>query len=351
VNATDGRGAASDPPRPVVWHVGRRGEVAGGMTQVVNGYVQWPFERVDVRVISSRDGSKGARGMALFLSAAWAVMRIRDRSRNVFVVHLSQGGSFLREGILLRLAHARGFGTIAHLHGSSFVAFAQRKPGLVGRVLGAADRVIALSDATRDEVCRYVAPANVVLVPNAVPSGERRPKEQRLVFGGSVSYRKGVDVLSKAWEGLDHRGWVLDIAGPIADPEVLPEGLTDVVVHGPLDHARLMGLLETSAIAVLPSRDEAMPMFILEALGRDNCVIATTVGGIPAVLGDGAGLLVAPGDAAALADALDTVIASPDTLAATARRGRLRFDQEFSAEAVYPLVEKTWLGVLPGSAA
>lgn len=349
MNAGDGRGAPSALPRPVVWHVGRSGEVAGGMTQVVNGYVRWPFEHVDVRVVSSRDGSKGVRGMALFLSAIRAVMRIRDRSRNIFVVHLSQGGSFLREGILLRLAHARGFGTIAHLHGSSFVAFAQRKPRLVGRVLSAADKIIALSEATRDEVCRHVDPGTVVLVPNAVPSGTPRPKERRIVFGGSVSYRKGVDVLSKAWESVDHRGWILDIAGPIADPEVLPEGLTDVVVHGPLDHARLMVLLETSAIAVLPSRDEAMPMFILEALGRDNCVIATTVGGIPSVLGDGAGLLVAPGDAAALADAFDAVLMSPDTLASTARRGRQRFDQEFSAEAVYPLVEKTWLGVLPES--
>lgn len=344
-------GASGAVGRPTVWHVGRTGEVAGGMTQVVNGYVRWSFENVDVKVITSRDGSHGLRGLRLFLGALVASLRLKDRARDVVVVHLSQGGSFVREGLLLRLAHARGFGTVAQLHGSSFVDFAGRKPRLVATVLRAADKVLVLSEATRAEAARHTDPDTVVIVPNAVPRGTPRPKERRVVFGGAVSHRKGVDVLAQAWQRLAPEGWALDVAGPVTDPGVLPDGVPGVVAHGSLEHARLMELLEVASVAVLPSRDEAMPMFILEALARDACVVATTVGGIPAVLADGAGLLVEPGDVDGLVAALATATGSDEARAATVARGRRRFDEEFAAEAVYPQVEALWLSVLPGRAA
>ncbi|OMQ15677.1 hypothetical protein A7K94_0207840 [Modestobacter sp. VKM Ac-2676] len=54
-----------------------------------------------------------------------------------------------------------------------------------------------------------------------------------------------------------------------------------------------------------------MPMFILEAMARGNCVVATDVGGVAAVLEDGRGVVVPPGDVAAFRDALQSVISAP----------------------------------------
>ncbi len=333
--------------RPVAWHVGRQGEVAGGMTQVVNGYLSWPFEFFELRVIRSRDGSRGPRAWWLFLRACLAVLTLSEPRRNIVIVHLSQGGSFLREGLLLWLARRRGFGTVAHLHGSSFVAFAQRRPGLVRWVLSAATRVLVLSEATRAAVSKLVPACRVQLVPNAVPPGAERPKEKLVVFGGGVTRRKGVDVLVDAWRQVGgNRGWQLVVAGPVVDADVVPESLPDALFPGATPHAELMALLERSSIAVLPSRDEAMPMFILEAMARSNCVISTAVGSISWVVREGRGVGLPAGDSAALAAALRRAMDDAAWRAAVAQTGRVAFDGEFSAKAVYPRVEEIWRKVL-----
>ena len=344
---TDNGLQSQTSPRSVAWQVGRHGEVAGGMTQVVNGYLGWRFANFDVGVITSRDGSKGFRAASLFFRALVGILKLRDVRRHVLVVHLSQGGSFVREGLLLLLARARGFGTVAHIHGSRFVDFANRQSWLVGKVLPAATKVIVLSRATHDAVCRFVPASRVELVPNAVPEGQPKRKERLVVFGGSVSSRKGIDVLVEAWRSVGcGSGWKLVIAGPVLDSTVVPESLTDAEFVGAVPHRSLMEFLDRSAIAVLPSRDEAMPMFILEAMGRNNCVISTKVGGIPAVLADGRGILVDAGNADQLAAALATAMGDDAYRETIARVGRQAFDEEFSAKTIYPRVELLWSEVL-----
>lgn len=333
--------------RPIAWHIGRRGEVAGGMTQVVNGYLAWRFDEFDVRVLVSRDGTHGARALALFARAVARLTTLGGRRRDVVVAHLSQGGSFLREGVLLRLARARGFATVAQLHGSSFREFADRRPDLVRRVLSAASIVLTLSDESAEVARRFVPADRVVLLPNAVPHGADADKGRTVVFGGSVSHRKGVDVLVRAWRAVGAcSGWRLLIAGPVADPDVVDADLPDAEFLGAIEHARLMELLESSSVAVLPSRDEAMPMFILEALARRNCVIATRVGGIASVLDADRGLLIDPDDVDQLEDALRTALFDDAARARIAEAGARSFDAEFSARAVYPRVERVWSDAL-----
>lgn len=332
--------------RLVAVHIGRSGEVAGGMSQVVNGYLAHSFVDFDLRLVSSRNGSGGMRALGVAASAFWKVLRLADPEGTVVIAHLSQGGSFAREGALLALAHARGFATVAQLHGSSFADFAQKRPGLVGRILRASDVVLTLSAESRAAAAEFVPAERVVLVPNAVADGVRREAEPLLVFGGTVSKRKGVDVLVAAWQRLAPRYplWRLVIAGPIADQPPVP--LTRAEFVGPLSHKALMVLLERSMIAVLPSRDEAMPMFILEAMARNNCVVATRVGGIPAVLANGVGVIVEPGDVDALEAALRHAIADAAWRASKAQLARTAFETTYSAAAVFPLVERSWKAAL-----
>lgn len=336
-------------PAFTAWHVGRVGEVAGGMTQVVNGYVRWPFERLSIRVIRSRDGSRGPMAYLLYLRALREIwIRVHDNAREVVVVHLSQGGSFIREGLLLWIAHLRGFGTVAHLHGSSFVAFARRWPRLVRAVLRNADRVVVLSEATGAAAASLVGAHRVVMIPNAVPAGDPVSKEKLVVFGGAVGRRKGVDVLAAAWRMAQPASdWRLVVAGPVVDAEVVLPDLPQATYAGGVAHDELMRLLDRASVAVLPSRDEAMPMFILEALARNACVIATSVGGIPAVLAQGRGVLVPSGDVDQLAVALRRAMQDDAWRDATAAAGRQVFDERYAAATVYPRLESLWLGVLP----
>ncbi|GAA1944240.1 glycosyltransferase family 4 protein [Microbacterium deminutum] len=343
--------------RTHVYHVGRSGDIPGGMTQVINAYLAWPFPRVDVDVIESRgdpgDHVAAARGFLRALRRIRVIARSGERA--TIVVHLSERGSFLREGWIARYAARLGLPVVAHLHGSEFAAFERQNPDIVRKVLTASSRVISLSDETSAICARHVGEQNVELVPNAIPSGRPREKEKLVVFGGVVSYRKGIDVLQEAWrEAEPAEPWRLVVAGPIRDRHLVDDGLPGAEFVGSLDHSALMELLDKAEVAVLPSRDEAMPMFILEAMARRACVISTAVGGIPAVLSDGCGILVAPASVDDLLVALKRAMSAEDERRRIADAGFARFASRFSATAVYPRVESIWIdaqrGPIPSAA-
>lgn len=361
--AADGDGlewlaAEIGPTRPLTsYHLGRVGDVAGGMTQVLNGYLDHRFERVGVEVITTRGDPHDTRAAAAASARAAARIAVLPWS-SVVVAHVSGRGSFVREGGLLRLAHARGLATVAHVHGSSFATFAAARPRLVRWVLQAADRVIVLSEESREVALRALdlddrtlkggsgGADRVVLVPNAIAGGADVPladKDDVVVFGGAVSHRKGIDVLQTAWEGVDAPGWELVVAGPVSDPHLVRPDVPGMRLAGAMPHAELMTLLDTSRVAVLPSRDEAMPMFVLEAMARDNAVVATDVGGVAEVLAGGAGTVVPAGDAAALRTALQDVVSSPGLRDRIAASGRAAFEERYRADRVFSLLEEVWV--------
>ena len=335
--------------RPIVYHVGRSGDIPGGMTQVINAYLAWDFANCDVEVIESRgDPGDHVAAAAGFFRALLQLRRIANAGRPaVIVVHLSERGSFVREGLIARYAARLRLPVIEHLHGADFAAFEQQNAWMVGRVLTAATHVITLSEEASAICAKHVGLERVDLVPNAIPVGNGVEKERLVVFGGVVSHRKGIDVLQEAWrDAAPTEGWTLKVAGPIRDRHLVDHELAHADFLGSVGHDDLLELLDRAAIAVLPSRDEAMPMFILEAMARRACVVSTVVGGIPAVLSDGCGMLSNPGDIDALAEILRSAMTDDALRDRVAGAGFDRFEASYSAEAVFPRVERIWLDTL-----
>jgi glycosyltransferase involved in cell wall biosynthesis len=66
-----------------------------------------------------------------------------------------------------------------------------------------------------------------------------------------------------------------------------------------------------SDIVVVPSRAEAMPYIVLEALAAEKALIASRVGGIPEVLGTESPALVEPGSVQALASVMARALTTP----------------------------------------
>jgi glycosyltransferase involved in cell wall biosynthesis len=92
-------------------------------------------------------------------------------------------------------------------------------------------------------------------------------------------------------------------------------------------------------IFILSTHYEGLPISILEAMRAGLPVIATEVNGIPEeVIAGKTGLLVPPGDAAALARAIDSLLPSPALRAEMGKAARARFEQDFSLEQ---MVDKT----------
>jgi glycosyltransferase involved in cell wall biosynthesis len=90
-------------------------------------------------------------------------------------------------------------------------------------------------------------------------------------------------------------------------------------------------VLAQADLFVLPSRSEAFPNAVTEAMAAGLPVVATDVGGIPELVADGqTGRLVPPGDAAALSRALLDLLDDPARAAEFGRAARHRIEQSFS---------------------
>ena len=147
-----------------------------------------------------------------------------------------------------------------------------------------------------------------------------------LLFVGTVEPRKGIDVLLAAHATLrriGHPDLRLVVAGPPGWGETPPLDGPGVVAPGRVDEHTLDALYRGAAAVVLPSRSEGFGLPALEAMARGRPVVGSNAGALPEVIGD-AGLLVPPGDADALANALESVLAKEDFAAELGTLGRQR---------------------------
>jgi glycosyltransferase involved in cell wall biosynthesis len=133
---------------------------------------------------------------------------------------------------------------------------------------------------------------------------------------GRLAPQKGFDVLVEAISLLRDRepAPLLAIAGngPLAGPLARQARAVsaDVRFLGP--RPDVPALLAAADIVVVPSRWEGQPLIVQEALQAGRPLVASRVGGIPALTGQDGALLVPPGDAGHLAAALRSVLDDPE---------------------------------------
>jgi len=215
-------------------------------------------------------------------------------------------------------------------------------------VLSAAAAVVTTSRWTRSVLLgRYgLLPARVhVAAPGAeaATSTPATPAGGELLCVAAVAPHKGQDVLLGALALLTELSWRCTLVGPLDRDPAFVQCLCRQAQAARIDHRlRVTGALSGGELErayagadllVLPSHAETYGMVVTEALARGLPVLATWVGGVPEALGrtpDGGlpGLLVPPGDAAALAAALrgwltEPVLRSPLRSAAAERRSTL----------------------------
>ena len=141
------------------------------------------------------------------------------------------------------------------------------------------------------------------------------PESPRALFVGVLERYKAFDVLVDAWRRVAGSvpNAVLHVVGqgalaPVA--QRLVEQLPGRVEWSPsLSAEQVADALDAATLLVLPSRSEGMGRVVIEAGCRGRAVVGSRVGGIPDVVADGeTGVLVSPGDAGALAEALERVL-------------------------------------------
>jgi glycosyltransferase involved in cell wall biosynthesis len=155
----------------------------------------------------------------------------------------------------------------------------------------------------------------------AAPPRRDRPV-RRLLCVANVIPRKGHTVLIDALARIPERDWHLDCVGSLerdraavaaVRARIAAAGLTDqVALVGEQPPDTLAAAYRAADAFVLPSYHEGFGMAFAEAMAFGLPIVATRAGAIPETVPDTAGLLVPPGDAAALRDALIRLLDEPD---------------------------------------
>jgi glycosyltransferase involved in cell wall biosynthesis len=213
-------------------------------------------------------------------------------------------------------------------------------------------RNVAISRHTADDLARLtgvaadVIPYSSAFTPHA-HSTARDPKAFTALFVGRLVERKGVPVLLDAWKRAALPNARLVIIGGGPDRGALEahaaalELSGSVEFRGRVSDSELAAAYSAADLLVLPAvldargDTEGLGVVLLEAMASDIPVVASAAGGITDVVVDGeSGLLVPPGDAAALAVALQRLRSDPELRARLAANGAARVRDEFSWDAI-----------------
>ena len=244
------------------------------------------------------------------------------RADGTKVVHTHHLGQLLYGGLAGRLAGCR----VVHTEHEYFTLMRPRAQQLLRLLARLADRVTAVAEPVRSflEGTVGIPAGKLITIKNgveihhyeeAIPYNREEwdLKNSDMIIGcvARLSPEKGHAVLLRAFRKVlsRHPQARLVLIGDGAERERLQQLATDLGI-GHL--VRFLGLradvpevLAACDLFTLPSIQEGFPMVILEALAAGKAVIASEVGAIPDVIRHGAtGMLVPPGDADALADAL-----------------------------------------------
>lgn len=335
-----------------------------------------PLSLLDLEVllgrIRFRPARIAARILADILLLKYLYVWLNSRSfrrlfqgRHIDVLHINNGGYPAAYSCMSAVLAARMIGITNIVYVVNNVAASYLSPRrwldwpLDRVVRGAVTTFVCGSQFARDRISAVLRleQGQAICIPNGVapqPVTESGPEflsrngipNERVIIGiGAVlERRKGHLVLFRAMEMIRQR------FGEDAVPLLLVAGVGSlaeklqayVVERGLASRVRFLGyqrkmfdLLNALDVLVLPSLShEDFPIVILEAMSLAKPVIGTRVCGIPEQVEDRkTGLIVMPGDADALAEAIHKLAQSPQLRRSMGDAARRRFTELFSASA------------------
>ncbi len=305
-------------------------------------------ERMGISTLALPAGIRGA-----LKSVSALIQYIRERSVSLLCTH------GYRADILGILAARRcGVGVACFFHGWTGENWKVRAYEVLDRAfLPYATGIVALSDIQADRLRSNKAFAgkvrtvvNAIEVPNLTDDdrcGTRSELRQRLglsadtpivAAAGRLSPEKGAAHFIRAIPAIRERfptvRFVLFGDGPLRNElEGLAKKLgssREIRFAGfVLDFARWLPGVD---VLVNPSLSEQMPSVVLEAMAVGVPVVATNVGGVPEIAGNGGLVLVPPSDPAAIAKAVAVLLGDPSRAKEQGSAGQRRVREAFSPD-------------------
>lgn len=245
------------------------------------------------------------------------------------VVHSHEHAEVVR-----RTLDTSGLGEVLRLAGRP-----PATPSLVACAPATAKVLAEAASRRADEVQVLYSPVDVAEVREAA-AGSAPDGAPRIVAVGLGNRGKGIDVFAAAatLAANDSRSGRWQWVGEVVEPP--PAGPVEYL--GPRPSAA--PVIGSADVFVLPSRADAFPLVVLEAMALGRPVVASDLPGPREQLGD-AGVLFPAGDAVALRDAVAELLADPDTAAAMGAAAAERCEQHWDlpafAERVIEIADRT----------
>ncbi|MDN3568885.1 glycosyltransferase family 4 protein [Paeniroseomonas aquatica] len=285
------------------------------------------------------------------------------------LVHLHNPMPALELERIARACRARGLPYVISTHGFNEVAnggtvygfgragrllWQQLVVAPVARAVRRAAGIFALSPADADIVAAMGFAGPVTPVPNGValpgpadaaadrqalarlgiPAGSA-PGTLTALFLANHTPNKGLPQLLEAF-GRIERPFLLIIGGERRGGIGYDAAIAAcrpgqrIVVTGRLSDAEVAAAFRRADLFVFPTLADTLPLVVLEAMAHGLPVVASRVGGIPYQLGGDCGLLVPPGDAGALAAAVEALAADPGRRRQAGAAARRRVADRFT---------------------
>lgn len=269
----------------------------GGITSVVRLHMQTTtWMHMNCQHLATHEDGSALRKMWV---AARSYLQAPLKMVQADVVHLHLAGelSLLRKLPFTLMARLLRKPYIAHVHASGPESLFDRTPKWATRmVLEQADRTVALSESWADAIRHHVPEAKVEVIPNPVRSFpvSKSVGQKTVLFAGKLESRKGYRTLLEAVPAIlksQHTvRFIFAGHGETAEAERIADVLgiaSSVEILGWVSQLEMDLLYRNASVFCLPSRNEGVPMSVLEAMSHGVPVVCTPVGGLPEIIHDG----------------------------------------------------------------
>lgn len=291
----------------------------------------------------------GKLAMAGLIGAAALATRARIRARDREPVDLVHAHWWFPSGVAAALALSRSRTPLVTTSHGSDIRLLLQKPAATpaARFVFARSRAVTcVSEWLANGVSTYtverpvVAPMPVdtaLFAPTAAGSEGRNPR--LILFAGRLTRQKGGEAAIRALVAM-RADATLDIIGTGPEHDRLVQLVRELGVGsrvrllGAATQQELAVAYRQAAVLLMPSLNEGLGLVAAEAQLSETPVVGYASGGIPDVVRSGeTGLLVPPGDIAALAAALDTLVTNPALRESLGRNARAATLARFSPGA------------------
>ena len=341
----------------------------GGMRAVLESfYAAGVLDSTNDPILWTHIEGSTFKKLMQYISTLACLLKIIALNRKMILIHChtSMRGSYWRKTLVCLIGRALGVPVFMHMHGSEFKSFYSNH-GLIGKfiiskTLSCASKVIVLSDSWKDFYSKLVDKNKILVLPNFVKVPEpaicekiNTPEQNqeyyhRMLFLGYVGVRKGIydliDAVALNAKYLDKLKIIVGGNGEIdkAKEYAITKGVSSNFEFlgwiGPEEKANL---LKSSNSFILPSRNEGLPVSILEAMSYGLPVISTNVGAVASLYSDANNYwLVEARDIKTLSERIVSLTSDDSTGHLIGQHNRILIKKFYSEDVIIPLLREAY---------